>query len=226
MYWGSIIIPVLNEAVHIEDCLAPLQALRTQGWKVIVVDGGSQDDTVLLANKGADGVLCALAGRANQMNTGARVAEGEVLVFLHADTQLPVTFVADMAAFMLSELQWGRFDVQFTSARWPFQVISRFMNERSRLTSVATGDQGLFFKRNFFRKLGGFPLIPLMEDVAICKTARSVSLPFCARARVLTSSRRWEQQGIVRTVLLMWFLRLAYFLGFSPVTLHRIYYRR
>lgn len=226
MYWGSIIIPVLNEAVHIEDCLAPLQALRTQGWKVIVVDGGSQDDTVLLANKGADEVLCALAGRANQMNTGARMAEGEVLVFLHADTQLPVTFVADMAAFMLSELQWGRFDVRFTSARWSFQVISRFMNERSRLTSVATGDQGLFFKRNFFRKLGGFPLIPLMEDVAICKTARSASLPFCARARVLTSSRRWEQQGIVRTVLLMWFLRLAYFLGLSPVTLHRIYYRR
>lgn len=232
--YGTIVIPVLNEAGQIGDCLAALQALRAQGWKVVVVDGGSHDDTVTLVEKSAeksaepsaDEVVQALPGRANQMNAGARLSEGEVLVFLHVDTRLPATFAADMAIFVMSDAQWGRFDVSFTNAHWPFRMISRFMNERSRLTSVATGDQVLFFRRDFFRQIGGFPLIPLMEDIAISKAARTLSLPICIKSRVVTSSRRWEQKGIIRTVLLMWGMRLAYFFGVSPQRLHAWYYRR
>lgn len=226
MRYGTIVIPVLNEARHLGSCLAALQPLRQQGWKLVVVDGGSHDDTVILAQEGADEVIQALAGRANQMNMGARASEGEALVFLHADTRLPDTFAADMALFLLSDADWGRFDVRFTNPRWPFRMIGWFMNERSRLTSVATGDQALFFRREFFRRVGGFPLIPLMEDIAICKASKKQSLPLCARARVITSSRRWEQKGIARTILLMWGMRLAYFLGVSPQTLHHWYYGR
>lgn len=226
MRWGTIIIPVLNEGAQIDACLTRLQSWRQQGWKLVVVDGGSHDDTLLRAQTGADEVIQASVGRANQMNAGARAGEGEVWVFLHADTQLPATFAADMAAFMLSDLEWGRFDVSFTNSRWPFRMISTFMNHRSRLTSVATGDQALFFKRDFFRKLGGFPLIPLMEDVAITKASKLHSKPFCARARVVTSSRRWEKHGIISTIFLMWGLRFAFFAGVSPERLHNMYYRR
>lgn len=224
--YGTIIIPVLNEAQHISRSLARLQGLRLQGWKVVVVDGGSHDGTVDQAAQGADLVIPALCGRANQMNAGARYSEGEVLVFLHADTCLPETFAADMAIFMNSPAQWGRFDVSFSHPGWAFRVISTMMNVRSRVTSVATGDQVLFFRRAFFRRVGGFPLIPLMEDIAISKKAKAVSIPYCARARVTTSSRRWEQNGVVRTVLLMWALRLGFVLGISPKRLHAWYYRR
>lgn len=224
--YGTIIIPVLNEAAQIGRCLARLQGLRHQGWKVVVVDGGSQDDTIDQAEQGADLVIPAQRGRANQMNAGARYSEGEVLVFLHADTCLPETFAADMAIFMSSPAQWGRFDVRFSHAGLAFRIISTMMNVRSRVTSVATGDQVLFFRRPFFRRIGGFPLIPLMEDIAISKKAKSVSIPYCARSRVTTSSRRWEQNGVIRTVLLMWMLRLAYVLGVPPQRLHAWYYRR
>lgn len=228
--YGTVVIPVLNEASQMgnnqmEECLTALQALRAQGWKVVVVDGGSHDDTAAIAEQSADAIVQALPGRANQMNAGARLSEGEVLVFLHVDTRLPATFAADMAIFVTSDAQWGRFDVSFTNAHWPFRMISGFMNERSRLTSVATGDQVLFFRRDFFRRIGGFPLIPLMEDIAISKVARTLSLPICIKSRVVTSSRRWEQKGIIRTVLLMWGMRLAYFLGVSPQRLHAWYYR-
>lgn len=224
--YGTVVIPALNEVSHIGACLAALQPLRAQGWKLVVVDGGSHDGTADRAQQGADEVVIALPGRANQMNAGARVSEGEVLVFLHVDTRLPPTFAADMAIFVASEAEWGRFDVSFTNARWPFRMISTFMNERSRLTSVATGDQGLFFRRDFFRRVGGFPLIPLMEDIAISKTARELSLPLCVRSRVITSSRRWEQKGILHTIVLMWVMRLAYFLGVSPQRLYAWYYRQ
>lgn len=224
--YGTIIIPVLNESETIRHCLARLKYLRTQGWKIVVVDGGSEDDTVEQAEHGADVVVQALRGRANQMNAGARQSEGEMLVFLHADTCLPETFAADMAIFMSSPAQWGRFDVRFNNPAWPFRLISRLMNLRSRVTSVATGDQVLFFRREFFRRMGGFPLIPLMEDVAISKKAKAVSIPYCARSCVTTSSRRWEKNGVIRTVILMWALRLAYVLGVSPQRLHAWYYRQ
>lgn len=223
--YGSIIIPVLNEAAQIGGCLSALQDLRLQGWKLVVVDGGSLDGTPDIAAKGADAILQALPGRANQMNVGARVSEGEVLVFLHVDTRLPATFAADMAIFLLSDAQWGRFDVGFDNGRWPFRMISTFMNERSRLTSVATGDQALFFRQDFFRQIGGFPLLPLMEDVAISKVAKKLALPLCIRSRVTTSARRWEQHGIWRTIVLMWGFRLAYFLGVTPQRLRAWYYR-
>lgn len=225
-YLGSLIIPTLNEAEHITENLRALHLIRQHGWKIIVVDGGSADATLACCCGLADVLLTTSAGRANQMNVGALEAAGEVLVFLHADTRLPVSFDLELRHFLQSDKQWGRFDVQLSNARWPFRMIAWFINHRSRLTSIATGDQVLFFRSTFFQKIGGFPMLTLMEDVAVSRRSKALSKPFCIKAKVITSSRRWERYGIVKTIVLMWALRLAFALGVPAERLHEFYYGR
>lgn len=215
----SIVIPVLNEAAGIAAALAALAPLRGAGHEVIVVDGGSSDATAALAGPLADAVLAAPAGRARQMNAGAAAASGDALLFLHADTFLPPDAAALVCA-ALRERAWGRFDVRIDGRAAFLRVIASCMNLRSRLTGIATGDQALFVRRADFH---GFPDIALMEDIAFSKAMKRISPPASLRARVRTSGRRWERHGVLRTVLLMWRLRLAYFLGASPDQLARRY---
>jgi rSAM/selenodomain-associated transferase 2 len=220
----SIIIPVLEEARSIAATLEALRPAREAGVEVVVVDGGSRDGTIAAAQPLADAVLRSARGRAVQMNAGARAAEGEVLLFLHADTVLP----PDAVGTLLDSLQrtqraWGRFDVAIAGADPLLAIIALFMNARSRLTGIATGDQAMFVRRDAFARVGGFPEIPLMEDVALSKALRRVSRPLCLRPRVLTSGRRWERQGTLRTVWLMWRLRLEFALGADPHRLARRY---
>jgi rSAM/selenodomain-associated transferase 2 len=213
----SVVVPVLNEAAVIEDLLNSLSPLRRQGAEVIVVDGGSSDDTAGRARPLADQVLTAPRGRAAQMNAGAARASGNILVFLHADTRLH----EDAALSMLHQMAggkaaWGRFDVRIDGRHVLFPVIARLMNRRSRLTGIATGDQAIFVRRDAFLTLGGFADIPLMEDIEFSRRLKQVGRPLCLAEQVSTSGRRWEQHGVVRTILLMWRLRAAYFLGADP----------
>jgi rSAM/selenodomain-associated transferase 2 len=219
----SIIIPVLDEASGIETTLGALAQFRARGAEVIVVDGGSRDATIQRARPLTDHVIASPRGRAAQMNAGAAVASAPVLLFLHADTRLP----ADADRLIRDGLAqsgriWGRFDVRFDGGGL-FSVIAALMNLRSRLTGIATGDQAIFVTRAAFESLGGFPAIALMEDVALTTRLKRLGRPLCLHARVTTSARRWRTHGIVRTVLLMWRLRLAYFLGADPARLARRY---
>ncbi|MEW5756017.1 MAG: TIGR04283 family arsenosugar biosynthesis glycosyltransferase [Pseudomonadota bacterium] len=220
----SIIIPVLNEAASIVEVLHSLSALRGRGHEVIVVDGGSQDDTMALSRPLADRVVQAPRGRALQMNAGAAAAQGEILLFLHADSYLPEC--ADqliIAAVGAKTKAWGRFDVRLSGGHYMFRIIETMMNWRSRLTGIATGDQGVFVTRRLFEAAGGFPAIPLMEDIAFSRALKKIARPICLKDRLRTSSRRWEQRGIWRTILLMWRMRLAYALGADPAVLAKAY---
>ena len=220
----SIIIPVLNEGEAIAAALDALAVLRALGAEVIVVDGGSRDATIQRARPRADRVILAPRGRALQMNAGAEKASGDVLLFLHADTRLP----ADADHVVLSGLErfgraWGRFDVKIEGRHPLLRVVGFLMNLRSRLTGIATGDQAIFTRRDAFQAAGGFPEIPLMEDIALCKRLKRVSRPLCISEHAITSGRRWEENGVWTTVVLMWRLRLAYFLGADPKELARQY---
>jgi rSAM/selenodomain-associated transferase 2 len=219
----TIIMPVLDEATEIEAALAVLAPYRARGGEVIVADGGSSDSTAELARSLADRVIVAPRGRAAQMNAGAAAANGDVLLFLHADTRLPDNadrLVLDGLAY--SGRNWGRFDVRFDGGRL-LTFVARMMNWRSRLTGIATGDQALFVTRAAFERVGGFPAIALMEDVALSAKLKHISKPLALHARVTTSARRWRKHGTLRTVLLMWRLRLAFFLGADPEKLVKIY---
>jgi rSAM/selenodomain-associated transferase 2 len=214
----SVVVPALNEARGIRAALEALAPLRARGHEVIVVDGGSTDGTAELAASHCDLVLTTPRGRAVQMNAGARAAKGEVLLFLHTDTRLPPA--ADV--MVLSAPTWGRFDVEIDGRHPLLKVVAWTMNLRSRVTGIATGDQAIFVRRDAFP---GFPEIALMEDVALSKLLKRGGPPACLRARVLTSGRRWESRGVLRTIFLMWRLRLMYFLGAPPDRLARLYYR-
>jgi rSAM/selenodomain-associated transferase 2 len=220
----SIVMPALNEAANIVGALERLQPLRARGHEVIVVDGGSEDGTVKLAQPLADRVLEARRGRARQMNAGAEHASGDVLLFLHADTRLP-----EDADRLIAErlpgtaLAWGRFDVVIEGRPPLLQVIAAAMNLRSRVTGVCTGDQGIFVHRELFQRIGGYPPIELMEDIALTGMLRRRARPICLARRVITSGRRWERRGVWRTMALMWWLRLRYFFGASPAHLRRLY---
>ncbi len=219
----SIIVPALDEAGNIAETLTRLQPARALGHELLVVDGGSRDGTPLLAEPLADRVLEGPRGRARQMNAGAMEAQGDVLWFVHADT-----LASDGAARAISDAVqeghiWGRFDVSIRGRSAMLPVIAWFMNRRSRLTGIATGDQGLFVCREAWDVVGGFPDIPLMEDIALSKALRAQAWPACLRERVSTSGRRWEQRGVWRTIVLMWWLRLAYFLGAAPEDLVKRY---
>jgi rSAM/selenodomain-associated transferase 2 len=220
----SIIIPVLNEASTIVASLERLALLRARGADVIVVDGGSADNSAALAKPLADAVVVSDRGRAVQMNAGAAVARGDVLLFLHADTRLPPD--ADRPIFdglRESARAWGRFDVKIEGSHRLLPLIASSMNARSRLTGIATGDQAMFMTRDAFHAAGGFPEMALMEDIELARRLKRISRPLCLHACVVTSGRRWESRGVVRTILLMWRLRLAYFFGAKPEQLARRY---
>ena len=219
----SVIIPTLNESASLTCSLKALLTTieNPSQVEIILCDGGSDDDSLQLVKHFPLTILDSAKGRALQMNTGAQQAKGDWLVFLHADTRLPENW---MELIQHCKGEWGRFDIRLSGHHWLFRIIEKAMNLRSRKTSIATGDQVLFFRQAFFHKLGGFPKIPLMEDIAISKLARTFSLASCIPQQVITSSRRWEKNGILRTVALMWFLRLAYWMGTKPDKLHRLYY--
>ena len=216
----SIIVPCLNEAQGIAATLSALAPLRARGSEVIVVDGGSVDGTPERATAFADLVVTAPRGRAAQMNAGAARARGEILLFLHADTVLP-----DGADILIVDgLQhthrgWGRFDVTIAGRHPLLRLVELFMNLRSRLTGIATGDQAIFVTRSLFTAAGGYPDIALMEDIEISKRLKRFGPPLCLNHRLTTSGRRWEKRGVLRTILLMWRLRLAYWLGADPAKL-------
>ena len=221
----SIIIPALNEGHQIATILARLQGHRSQNTEIILVDGGSRDDTVELAAPLVDRVITSKAGRATQMNAGAALATAEVLLFLHADTVLP----AHAPQLILQGLtdaryRWGRFDVTIAGDHFFLAVIAWFMNHRSRLTGIATGDQAIFMTREVFDQLGSFPDQALMEDVEMTSRLRKLGPPLCLHEHVITSGRRWEKHGVWRTIWLMWRLRLQYSLGAKPADLYRRYY--
>ncbi|MCC6472113.1 MAG: TIGR04283 family arsenosugar biosynthesis glycosyltransferase [Burkholderiales bacterium] len=220
----SIVVPALDEAASIRGALANLQPLRAAGHEVIVVDGGSRDATVHLARDLADRVLCAPRGRASQMNAGAQAARGDLLLFLHVDTQLPEGAL-DLALRGLAQSGrcWGRFDVRIDGGGRSLALVAALMNLRSRWTGIATGDQAMFVARAAFQAQGGFPAIALMEDIALSARLRRRSPPVCLRSKVITSGRRWRANGVANTVLLMWWLRLRYWLGASPEALARRY---
>lgn len=220
----SVIVPALDEEAVIGTTLARLAPLRARGHEVVLADGGSRDRTLEIACPLADSVLAVERGRARQMNAGAAAARGGVLLFLHADTWLPETAAGDILDGMRATgRRWGRFDVRLSGTHPLLRVVERLMNARSRLTGIATGDQALFVERPLFEQAGGFPDIPLMEDVALSKRLKRAGAPLCLRSRVVTSSRRWEERGVLRTIGLMWGLRAAYAAGVPPERLARLY---
>ncbi|HSN20634.1 MAG TPA: TIGR04283 family arsenosugar biosynthesis glycosyltransferase [Usitatibacter sp.] len=220
----SIIVPALDEAHAIGATLAALAPLRARGAEVLVVDGGSRDATREIAAPLCDRVLAAPRGRASQMNAGARESRGAILLFLHADTRLPQgALEAIEGALADGRRAWGRFDVRIEGRSPLLALVAFAMNLRSRLTGIATGDQAMFVRREAFERAGGFPAIPLMEDLALCAALKRASRPACLRERVATSGRRWERHGVLATIALMWRLRLAYALGVDPQRLARLY---
>jgi rSAM/selenodomain-associated transferase 2 len=218
----SVIIPTLNEAGSIAHTLA---LVRQRGeCQLIVVDGGSADATVEVARREADLVLSSPSGRARQMNAGARAATGEIVLFLHADTVLPQEF-SFLVTQALADPQvvGGRFDVRLDAVGWPFRLVETLMNLRSRLTRISTGDQAIFVRRDIFLTLGGYPEIALMEDLELSRKLKRAGKIACLRARVTTSARRWQRDGVLRTIVLMWALRLGHFLGIPPERLKTFY---
>lgn len=220
----SVIIPCLNEQSTIVRCLQSLSDLRRAGVEVIVVDGGSVDRTVELASPLCDRLIASRAGRALQMNAGAQQAMGRQLLFLHADTVLPADIHDWLETVKLQQPAWGFFPVRLSGEQWGLHIIGRMMSWRSRLTSVATGDQCQFVRRSLFQALGGYAPIALMEDIEFSKRLRRHAPPAIWRSPVITSGRLWQQRGVLQTVARMWWLRLAYCLGVPPQTLHRWYY--
>ncbi len=215
----SIVVPVLDEAAHLVERLQALQSMRREGAELIVADGGSRDDTARLAAALADRVVTAPRGRAAQMNAGAAASRGRVLLFLHADTALPDNAARAVLAAVGTNPAWGRFDVRIDGRHPLLRVVERMMNWRSRLTGIATGDQAIFVSRALFDQAGGFADLPLMEDIALSSRLKRLTPPVCLRQHVITSARRWQTHGVLRTILLMWYLRAAFFLGADPARL-------
>ncbi|MDE2358135.1 MAG: TIGR04283 family arsenosugar biosynthesis glycosyltransferase [Betaproteobacteria bacterium] len=216
----SVIVPTLNEAAGIVDSLQALQPLRRSGVEVIVADGGSDDDTRALAAPWVDAVVAAPPGRAVQMNVAAARARGDILLFPHADTELPPA--ADQLVERVlgqKDAVWGRFDVAIAASSRLLFVVAWMMNLRSRVTGIATGDQTIFVRREAFAVIGGYPEIPLMEDIELSRRLKLLRRPCCLKERVITSGRRWETRGTMRTIVLMWRLRLAYVMGADPARL-------
>jgi rSAM/selenodomain-associated transferase 2 len=218
----TIVIPVLNEAAIIGAALQALAPLRARGAEIIVADGGSRDGTAALAQPFADRVIMAPDGRGAPMNSGAALGRGDALLFLHADTTLPdnADRLIDAA---LARRAWGRFDLRIAGRHPLLAIVARMINWRSRLTGVATGDQAIFVTREAFDAVGGFPDLPLMEDIAISRRLKRLSRPACIATPVVTSGRRWETNGVISTIVLMWRLRLAYYFGVAPELLARRY---
>lgn len=223
----SIIIPVLNEEKHISSALENIERLNGEK-EIIVIDGGSSDNTAeIVKNRGITLLSYIKQGRGCQMNRGAEIAKGEALLFLHADTiLLEDGLIKIQEALKDPEIIGGRFDVRFDDGRLVFKLIAFLMNWRSRLTGISTGDQAIFIRKNIFKKIGGYLEVPLMEDIELSKRMKKAGSLACLKDMVITSARKWKEEGIVRTIILMWSLRLLYFFRVSPEALSRIYYRK
>jgi rSAM/selenodomain-associated transferase 2 len=219
----SIVMPALNEAAGIEATLHALQPLRARSVEIVLADGGSSDGTAERAAPWVDVVTTSARGRAVQMNTGAVHARADVLLFLHADTRLPLLADASVLQALAGGACWGRFDVHIEGRSGMLRVVAALMNRRSRWSGIATGDQAIFVTREAFDRVGGFPVQPLMEDIEISRRLKRLGRPACLRARVTTSGRRWEQRGVWRTIVLMWRLRWGYWRGESPERLAKEY---
>ena len=221
----SVIVPLLNEVARLPALVASLQGLRQRGAELLLADGGSSDGSPALLQaelpERIDAWVEAPRGRARQMNAAAAQASGDWLLFLHADTELPPG--ADALIRSCTE-RWGRFDVRIAGrSRW-LPLVAWCMNRRSRWTGIATGDQAIFIERGLFEQLGGFPDQALMEDIELCKRLKARGLrPACLRQQVLTSGRRWDERGALRTIVLMWRLRWRYWRGESPERLAEAY---
>jgi rSAM/selenodomain-associated transferase 2 len=222
---ASIIIPVLNEAEHLVSRLKALQSFREQDIELILVDGGSSDHTQLLAEGWVDQLICSAAGRALQMNSGAHQATGTWLFFLHIDTRLSAEAEKSLLSIVSNEApNWGRFDVLIEGKHPLLGLVANMMNLRSRLSGIATGDQLIFVHRSLFDAVGAFPKQPLMEDVELSKRLKKIQPPLCFSERVITSGRRWDQNGFWSTVILMWSLRWRYWRGETADELVKEYY--
>lgn len=218
----AFVIPVLNEAGSIAAVLETLKH-RYPCAAICVVDGGSSDDTARQVLRCDSQLLLGEPGRSSQMNLGGFACTADYLVFLHADT-VPGCAWDELQDVLATRPEWGFCRIQLSGANASFRVIEWFMNQRSRLTRVATGDQMLFVRSDVFSTLDGFAALPLMEDVELCKRLRKRSAPVIVNTPAVTSSRRWERAGVVRTILTMWTIRLAYVCGVSPQTLARYYH--
>jgi len=223
----SFIIPVLNESDALNRLLPMLSEYRKRGHEIILVDGGSTDDSVNRAVSKVDQLITCEPGRARQMNIGASAASGDWLVFLHADTQLPqnIDEIIQKESNNRSHV-WGRFDVRLSGRQGLFRVIEKAINWRSRISGIATGDQAIFVQRDAFNSIDGYPEIALMEDIEISNRLKRLSPPICISEPVITSSRRWEKNGIINTVVQMWHLRFLYFAGVKPEKLAERYYSK
>jgi len=218
----AVIVPVLNEAQGLPSLLHRLQALNAD--ECVFVDGGSTDESCRILAASGVRWLASKRGRALQMNVGCQQTKSDILLFIHGDTEFSSEHMNDLKAVMRDEKTvGGRFDVRLSGAQPAFRVIELMMNLRSRLTKISTGDQAMFVRRDVFERFGGFPELPLMEDVAFSKLLKKQGKVACLRRKIVTSSRRWEQHGIVRTILLMWRLRLLYWLGVAPEKLAKMY---
>ena len=221
----SIVIPTLNEETSLPRLLAQLHSKKSNTTEIIVVDGGSTDQTLTNIVETADLIIKSQPGRAEQMNAGAARAKGRCLWFLHADSKVDFDFETIITS-SLGQHTWGWFDIRIDHRQKIFRMIEFMMNTRSRLTSVATGDQGLFMLKDIFVQSEGFPKIALMEDVAFAKKLRKLSKPFVSQHRVRTSARHWIENGPIQTIVKMWILRLLFCLKVSPVWLEKLYYKK
>lgn len=222
----SIIIPVLNEQENIRGLLKLLQSARNRGAELVVVDGSSTDLSCEVAEPLCDHLVHSERGRAKQMNAGAARASGKLLWFLHADS-IPSDAALDRLRKICDsgENVWGRFDISMSGSHFLLKMVAFMMNIRSSVTGIATGDQGIFIHRNLFEEVNGFPDLLLMEDISICRELKKIMMPLCCREKLVTSSRKWEEKGILRTIMLMWWIRFSYAMGSDPKKLYQQYYR-
>lgn len=218
----SIIIPTLNESNAIYPSLLALQEFRNQS-EIILVDGGSTDNTLELARPLVDRAISATRGRAMQMNLGTKYAKGKILIFLHADTTLPKSALTAINQLTLGNKLWGRFDIHLRGKHFLLKIIAVLMNWRSRYTGIATGDQVIFVNKQLFFRVGKYPKITLMEDISLCTKLKKINPPVCFRLKVSSSGRRFEHNGVIKTILLMWSLRLRYFFGTNHKDLSILY---
>lgn len=217
-------MPILDEAEQLPDLFAHLLPMKRAGCEIIFSDGGSKDKSILLARVAGYIVVESSRGRASQMNVGAAASTGDVLLFLHADTRLPNGAHEHVRrAILFGKHHWGRFDVKINGRHFMLKVVGFMMNWRSRLSGIATGDQALFVRRDTFEKLHGYPNQPLMEDIEMCKRLKIISKPACIGHFATTSGRRWENQGVWKTIVLMWYLRFRYWKGADSQDLARLY---
>jgi rSAM/selenodomain-associated transferase 2 len=222
----AIVVPVFNEALAVPRFLAHVadsKVTENQDFELVFVDGGSTDNTTALIQDAGLRVISSPKGRAWQMNAGAAQTTGDVLLFLHADTQLPQNALKAITTSLAGKICWGRFDVRIAGKPWMLGVVARMMNWRSRLTGIATGDQAMFMTRTAYQAIGGFPEQALMEDIEASRRLRQLSRPACISSPLVTSGRRWESKGVWTTIFLMWRLRWAYWRGQNPKQLAELY---